>query len=120
MNNKEYYLKNKEKIKKRSNEYYANNKERVLKRETGRHFQKYFIGLSKEEAINKYKELRAIQNNVCAICNKPETSKKFKNLAVDHCRKTGKIRGLLCLTCNTTLGRFEKYLKEILLYLEKK
>ena len=36
----------------------------------------------------------------CNICSKPEDT-----LCVDHCHKTGKIRGLLCFDCNTGLGK---------------
>lgn len=59
------------------------------------------ITISKEE----YKSLFNRQGGVCAICQKPE-SKIWKNklvikLAVDHCHKTGKVRGLLCHNCNT-------------------
>jgi hypothetical protein len=52
------------------------------------------------------------QNGLCAICNKPETQKKRNSqetmdLAIDHCHKTHKIRGLLCSACNQGLGRFK-------------
>ena len=56
-----------------------------------------------EEYNNKLKK----QKNRCAICNKHRN--KFKrNLAVDHCHTTGKIRDLLCSICNTRLGYYEK------------
>ena len=50
------------------------------------------------------------QNNVCKICFQPETAKrnnKVKRLSVDHCHTTGKVRGLLCHKCNTTLGKYD-------------
>ena len=44
------------------------------------------------------------QHGVCAICGQPPGRKK---LSVDHCHTTGKIRGLLCILCNTALGKFK-------------
>jgi hypothetical protein len=72
-----------------------------------------------------YKNLILLQNNLCAICNKPEVAVskkgKVKNLAIDHCHTTGKIRGLLCQKCNTALGKLQEdkeILRKMIAYLE--
>ena len=41
------------------------------------------------------------QNHMCAICNNP-----FGLQNIDHCHKTGKVRGVLCVNCNRGLGAF--------------
>lgn len=43
------------------------------------------------------------QNNCCAICKKSVDENK-QGLSVDHCHKTGKVRGLLCSHCNFVIG----------------
>lgn len=62
-------------------------------------------------SIEEYNILLTNKNNVCAICKKKEKRKnrsgKIYKLHVDHCHKTGKIRGLLCHNCNTGIGRFK-------------
>jgi len=71
-------------------------------------------GLSLEE----YNKILDKQGGVCAICLNPCTS--GKNLGVDHCHKTNKIRGLLCQSCNTGLGKFRdnrKLLNKAISYL---
>lgn len=61
----------------------------------------------------EYLKLLEKQNYKCKICKQGETyhnpyNKKLKkNLAVDHCHKSGHIRGLLCGNCNKGLGLFK-------------
>ncbi len=55
-------------------------------------------------SLDEFNKLLEKQNGVCAICFKPESTKRNKTLAVDHDHKTGKIRGLLCSHCNRGLG----------------
>jgi hypothetical protein len=58
-------------------------------------------GISQEQ----YDEMLKRQGNGCKFCGKtPEENKQ--RLAVDHCHDTGKVRGLLCSTCNLGLGYF--------------
>jgi len=65
---------------------------------------------------NRIKILRAdydilllAQNSVCAICYKLESIGSYvkgqpKRLAIDHNHKTGYVRGLLCHSCNVSIG----------------
>ena len=51
----------------------------------------------------------------CAICYGPAQ-------AVDHCHHTGKVRGVLCHACNTSLGKMHDspaFLRRAAEYLEK-
>jgi hypothetical protein len=53
--------------------------------------------------FEQYWRLFAAQDGRCAICHKPP---KTVSLSVDHCHRTGQIRGLLCYRCNYGLGHF--------------
>ena len=63
--------------------------------------------------VEQYDQMLKDQNYVCKICGKPETTKstakcgRVQRLAVDHDHKTGKVRGLLCQSCNVGLGKFK-------------
>lgn len=49
----------------------------------------------------RYLEIKEEQEGVCAICSRPAPG--GRNLDVDHCHKTGAVRGLLCARCNQQL-----------------
>lgn len=46
------------------------------------------------------------QDGVCAICKTENPGGNSKNFHMDHCHDTGKVRGLLCTSCNNGIGRF--------------
>lgn len=57
-------------------------------------------------SLKEYEKLLEKQKHKCLICEKHKS--KFNiALAVDHCHKTNKIRGLLCFNCNTKVGHVE-------------
>jgi hypothetical protein len=70
-----------------------------------RHYKKSY-NLSYEEVLR----LRADQNELCAICNKPGfmmNDRVKSGLNVDHDHDTGLVRGMLCHNCNRALGLFQ-------------
>ncbi len=68
---------------------------------------KQWLKLEYKLSPEDYQTMFDAQNGVCAICGEIERTKLGKKLAVDHCHKTGKIRGLLCFKCNRGLGIFK-------------
>lgn len=72
--------------------------QRDYNREKSR-FKKY--GITKEQYLQMVED----QEGLCAICRKPYDWENSA-LYIDHCHTTGKVRGLLCRTCNKGLGYF--------------
>lgn len=69
--------------------------------------------------LDDYNVILFKQNGCCAICDTHHTEFS-KALYVDHCHTTGKIRGLLCNSCNLVLGKVKddtKILKQAVIYL---
>lgn len=64
-------------------------------------------GITTEQYLTMLEE----QGGVCRICGNAETATtptgRSKALAVDHCHKSNRVRGLLCDACNKGLGAFE-------------
>jgi hypothetical protein len=66
-----------------------------------------------------YERMLARQGGACAICGSPPGKHR---LAIDHNHETGKVRGLLCIRCNTALGSLrddETLLHRALAYLKE-
>ena len=55
--------------------------------------------------VTDYDRMVTEQNNSCAICNSQEMGTNRGYWCVDHCHTTGKVRGLLCSSCNKALGQ---------------
>ena len=101
-------------------------KSKWAKRWTPKMQREYKLKAAFGLSLDDYQHMLDNQGGVCAICKKPETTKSNtggeKNLAVDHCHLTGKIRGLLCHHCNTGIGKFNddvEMLKAAIRYLEE-
>lgn len=68
-------------------------------RQAYRRLQKY--GVTPEQ----YDALMETQGGACAICLRAFGPDRYRDRAhVDHCHDTGRVRGLLCPSCNTALG----------------
>lgn len=70
--------------------------------------------------LDEYNEMLENQNYCCGICKKHKDN-FTKNLYVDHCHDTGKVRGLLCQKCNSGLGLLgdnTDSIKNVLTYLD--
>lgn len=76
---------------------YRDNNPRGLKQRLSRLWSRY--GLKPEDYVNMFEE----QNGLCAICDRPPKT-VLTPLDVDHCHTTGKVRGLLCGSCNRAIG----------------
>jgi len=97
----QWYDKNKITINAKRRKHYTDDK--AIKARNGYLLRTYGISL------DNYYKLLSDQNDVCAICDKPEKvidskTKRIKVLSVDHCHDTGRVRGLLCYRCNHLIG----------------
>lgn len=75
--------------------------------------QKYGITLVQKEGMFQ------AQSGKCATC--PFAFESVSSAHVDHCHKTGKVRGLLCSSCNLVAGKVQDNparLRAIALYIE--
>lgn len=53
---------------------------------------------------DQYNEMLVAQQGVCAICQQPPSGER---LFVDHRHDNGRVRGLLCRSCNLKVSAFD-------------
>ena len=96
-------------------EWYQKNKERLSKKTHIQHLLRTH-GLT----IAMHDQMKIKQSNKCELCgNEPKLKRQ---LCVDHCHKTNRVRALLCDRCNTTIGQMEESIElfeKAILYLKK-
>ena len=108
---KEWGIKNKAVRKVKNQTYYLKNIERLRKNRKNRDYlRRYGIGFREKEKIFYD------QKEKCLICEKKLNDIKKSHL--DHSHSTGKIRGILCASCNWWVGFFEKR-KELFIRIKK-
>lgn len=70
--------------------------------------------------LDEYERMLAAQGGLCAVCG---GRCRRGRLSVDHCHKTGRVRGLLCRSCNIILGLMQdnpEWLRQAEVYLAGK
>lgn len=74
-------------------------------------------------SIEEYDELLALQDNKCACCQVRAPVGTRRPFNVDHDHGTGRVRGILCPSCNSGIGHLSDSLEGVLMavtYLRRK
>jgi len=105
-----------ERVRKILRKYYKTHLEQSKKRGRKSHFKRNY-----NLTFKQFKKMLKKQDYKCVLCKIKHTKKQ--RLQVDHNHKTGKIRGLLCASCNKMLGfgydivkTFKNAVKYLLIY----
>ncbi len=93
-----------EKMNARKREYYATPESR--RKQRGHYYKKRY-GIT----LEKYGQMLKEQGGVCAICGERSNHKTQAHFHVDHDHVTGRVRGLLCIRCNTVIGNSREQTK---------
>lgn len=96
--NRAYYARNAEWLRTSAAAYRARFPERTRSALRSSLLRRY--GLTDADYDRMFEE----QGGHCKLCPRPTGSPSVKALVVDHCHRTGRVRGLLCVNCNTLLG----------------
>lgn len=73
--------------------------------------------------VEDYNRMLAAQGGCCSICGATDPGGRNKRFCVDHDHDTGRVRALVCHSCNLLVGWLEKKgrptLKQALNYLDR-
>ena len=111
---KRWRTKNADRVRAGKRASYHRNRDKTVQLLRKKHLQeKYGLTVAQYEAMHRR------QGGKCKVCREPE--KTNARLAVDHCHTTGRVRGLLCKSCNWGIGLLKddaKLLRRAAGYLE--
>jgi hypothetical protein len=100
---KKYYQEHREKMLSkacdRSKKLYPDNKKSIYEKNERRRLKRLF-GIT----IEDYNRMFCDQYGRCAICGRHQNELKGK-FQIDHNHITGEVRGLLCFSCNSAIGK---------------
>jgi len=68
--------------------------------------------------LNEYNQMLVEQGHRCKTCGTTEPGGKHGKFMVDHSHNNGKVRGLLCKSCNIALGEIKDNRQTLLNMLE--
>lgn len=91
---------NRDRVNAYTREWNARNPDKVKARNWKQKLRRY--GLTQEQ----YDALMDRQGGMCAICSCGFSDSVRRRINVDHCHRSGRVRGLLCNSCNLGLGLF--------------
>jgi hypothetical protein len=112
--NRMYYAANKKKWRTYRANWHKKHRSRSI-----RLMRSYILKAKYGLTIGQYEDMVIFQGGKCAICGTDKPGGNGRKLNVDHCHKTGNVRGVLCFSCNAKLGWFEKNRESIERYLDK-
>lgn len=111
--NRDWKRKNRAKTRASYKEYYQRNRAAILARHTANRRAAGAVELDYRRRLyfkRKYgvtpeqrDEMIAAQAGKCAICSMP-FGPRHTDTHLDHCHKSGLVRGILCRECNTGMG----------------
>lgn len=87
-------------VRERRNKWRALNKDKVNKLFKEKYALKSRYNMTLDDKMDMFRK----QKWTCPICLK--RLKDDRTSHIDHCHTTGKVRGILCNSCNTSIGRF--------------
>ena len=112
---RKYYERNKEKVKAAAKLNAKKHRDRVLAYNAKYHRDRFKADPNYHRSraikrrygitIEEFHRLIQAQGNACAICRRP--MEQIERLHVDHCHRTGKVRGVLCLGCNVGIAHLQ-------------
>lgn len=108
---KEYQERNRKKITEQHKDWKLRNWERHTN-----YMKCYNLKKSYNLTLEEYEEILKKQEYKCKICK--ADIKGRKKAQIEHNHKTNKVRGILCVRCNTAIGLFKENIETMKLAIE--